>query len=462
MPTLLLPLACLLQSCDSGKVRPWQAGDELVVVTCAGPLTYAKDDQGRESGFEHDLAAGLAREMGVRARFLVVGNYREVRQALAEGRGHVGAAWLTRERADDQDFQATTPFYQSGHVLVQHESARPITNLSQLAGATVHVVARARHAEILAAIPALNPPLVVQEHPEWSDLDLLQAVAEKRVGLALTDAPVLDVAQNYYPQLVSQLDMGREQPISWIFPRQTDPELIAKAEAYLGRVAKDGTLDRLEDRYFGHIQRLQQQDVVQFIDRIQAVLPKFRKHFQAAQAATALDWRLLAALAYQESGWDPLATSYTNVRGMMMLTEDTADRMGVTNRLDSQQSITAGARYLAWLREQLPAAVQEPDRTWMALAAYNLGRGHFNGAQQIAPRLKADPNSWFDIKRVLPLLSRPQYYTRLRAGRARGGEAVIMVENVRMFYDILCRRELPFHPAQDLIAKAEGPGLKAH
>ena len=82
---------------------------------------------------------------------------------------------------------------------------------------------------------------------------------------------------------------------------------------------------------------------------------------------------------------------------MMMLTEDTADRMGVTNRLDSQQSITAGARYLAWLREQLPAAVQEPDRTWMALAAYNLGRGHFNGAQQIAPRLKADPNSWFDM-----------------------------------------------------------------
>jgi len=126
-----------------------------------------------------------------------------------------------------------------------------------------------------------------------------------------------------------------------------------------------------------------------------------------------------------------------------MLTEDTADRMQVNNRLDPKESIAAGARYLADLMEQLPAGIKGPDRQWLALAAYNLGMGHLNGARQFAPGLKRDPDSWYDMKKVLPLLSRPEYYGRLKSGRARGGEAVIMVENVRTYYDILSRFEPP-------------------
>lgn len=231
------------------------------------------------------------------------------------------------------------------------------------------------------------------------------------------------------------------------------------SHAFIERVRKDGTLARLEERYFGHVRRLKQIDIEKFFGQIETTLPKLRKHFQDAERITGIDWRLIAALAYQESHWDPFATSYTNVRGMMMLTEETADRLGVSNRLDARESIIGGARYLNILKDTLPADVEEPDRTWLALAGYNIGPGHLNAARTIGRQLKANPNAWYDMKRVLPLLAKPQYYNRLKSGRARGGEAVILVENIRSYYDILTRNEAPL-PMLDLSAPDEQPGVK--
>ena len=228
----------------------------------------------------------------------------------------------------------------------------------------------------------------------------------------------------------------------WAFP-DSGGALLEKAEAFLERMRREGTLERLVDRYFGHVHRLSADDIERFLEKMHNVLPRYRRHFVDAQEIHGLDWRLLAALAYQESQWDPLATSYTNVRGMMMLTEDTADRLRVADRLDPRQSILAGARYLAELKEQLPPEVAEPDRTWLAMAAYNLGMGHLNGARFIAPLVKRDPASWFEMKQVLPLLAKPEYYSRLKSGAARGGEAVIMTENIRNYYDLLRRFEQP-------------------
>lgn len=453
---LFLPL---LLSCGDGRVASPRITDELVVITSPGPLTYTANAQEGEAGagFEHDLVKLFAEEAGLKLRLVVEENYREVPQALRRGKGHMAAAWLVwHPGSANSEFQATTPFFKNSHVLVQHEASLPVSNIEKMAGRTVHVVARSRHADLLASQPAQTPPITVQEHPEWSDLDLLQAVAEQRIDLALTDGPILDIAQNYYPQLTSNLEIGDSQPIAWLFPGNADPELVSKAEAFLGRVHKDGTLVRLRDRYFGHVRRLRQSDVVHFLEQSRSTLPNYRPLFESAQDKSGIDWRLLAALSYQESQWDPLATSPTGVRGIMMLTEDTADHLGVGNRLDPRQSIGAGARYLADLRNQLPETVKEPDRTWLALAAYNIGLGHLKGSLAIAGSAKADPNSWFEMKKVLPLLARPEYYNRLKSGRARGGEAVIMVENIRIFYDILARHEPAYLPQKPAATERKG------
>jgi membrane-bound lytic murein transglycosylase F len=271
---------------------------------------------------------------------------------------------------------------------------------------------------------------------------LLARLANGEIDTVLVNSSHLDVSRLFYPNLGSAFAVGQPAGLAWAFPINADPWLLARANSFFQRIAGDGTLQRLIDRYFGHVKRLSTADVETFLQKVQVLLPHYRAYFQLAGEITGIDWRLLAALGYQESQWNPLATSPTGVRGLMMLTTETADRMKVSDRLDPGQSILAGCRYLADLKDQLDP-VPEPDRTWLAIAAYNLGMGHLQGGRQLAKGLKLDPDSWSDMKKMLPLLSRPEFAARLKSGAARGGEAVIMTENIRTYYQILSRIEPP-------------------
>ena len=176
-----------------------------------------------------------------------------------------------------------------------------------------------------------------------------------------------------------------------------------------------------------------------FQRRIEERLPQYEELFKAA-AGEDVDWRLLAAISYQESHWNPDARSPTGVRGLMMLTNDTASQLGVEDRTDPAQSIAGGAEYLRWVRGKIPERIPEPDRTWLALATYNIGFGHLEDARKLTQRGGGDPDRWNDVRRHLPLLAKKKYYETVRHGYARGGEAVAYVENIRTYFDLLSRR----------------------
>jgi membrane-bound lytic murein transglycosylase F len=307
----------------------------------------------------------------------------------------------------------------------------------------------------LPALQALtiDPPPRIVVRNVGDETELFAGVARRRFDLAAGDQLHFDVASNYYPDLGIAMVLPDKLAYAWALPTYMT-ELQERAARFVEKARQDGTLRRLNDRYFGHIKRLDARDIQGFLGHMRSQLPNYRHAFQEAQEITGIDWRLLAALGYQESKWDPLATSPTGVRGLMMLTAETADRLGVVNRLDGRESILAGSKYLAMLMDELPDEIKQPDRLWFALAAYNLGMGHLRGGRRFAPGLKLDPNLWVDMKEVLPLLSRPEYYERLKSGRARGGEAVILVENIRNYYDVLSRFE-PIYTPPSL-----GPGEK--
>jgi membrane-bound lytic murein transglycosylase F len=159
-----------------------------------------------------------------------------------------------------------------------------------------------------------------------------------------------------------------------------------------------------------------------------------------------MDWRLLAAIAYQESQWDADAVSFTGVRGIMMLTRQTAKQVGIDDRRDPAQSITGGARYFLELYRRLPDRISESDRIWFALAAYNLGMGHLEDARVLTESLGGDPNVWEDVEARLDLLSQERYYQTLRYGYARGFEARKFVSNVKRYYDTLIWMDTRSHP----------------
>jgi len=434
--TLLLFGLALL---GCGNDRYAKAPGEMLVGVLEDPVFYQPAADGREEGgFEFDLIKAFAESRQLTLRVVTARNPSQLRDLLRH-RTIDFVAGLPLQ--DDDQLRFTTPLREARPLIVQHAEKLPIYDPSALAGRTIEVLPGTVQASALRQLQ-FDPPLVIAHPRATNGIELLQRVAEYRSDLAATDSIRYDLAVNFYPDLIVAQELPGKVAFTWAF-RPTDEDLRLAADEFVKGALADGTIGRARDRHFGHFRRISPTGATQFHEDMRKLLPHYRHLFHEAQTATGLDWRLLAALAYQESKWDPLATSYTNVRGMMMLTEETADALGVTNRLDPWQSIMAGARYLLELKNRLPAAIPEPDRLWMALAAYNLGYGHLNGARQHAVSMRRDPNSWYDMKKVLPLMAKPEYYERLKAGRARGGEAVILVENVRTFYDILVRFEEP-------------------
>lgn len=446
--TLAILLAAGLSGCNFSPppkpVLPVQQTGELVVITRNSPTTYYEDAEERLAGIEHDLVELFAKELGVKVRFVVAKQFNEILPSLQNHYAHLAAAGLSITPERQKKFKFSSPYQTIRQQVVYNTSGFKPSSLKDLVGLRIEVVAGSSYAEKLREAKKKHPALTWNENTSMESEELLEKLAMGQLDAVVADSNVVDVSKNYLPILETAFDMSDAQHLAWAFPKDVDNFLLEKSRDFFARIEKDGTLKRLLDRYYGHVKRLGRIDVEGFMISTNSVLPKFRPLFHRAQELTELDWRLIAAVGYQESHWDPLATSPTGVRGLMMLTGDTADRLGVTDRLDPKQSILAGARYVNYLKDSIPSRIQEPDRTWMALAAYNIGYGHLEDARILAKKKKLNPDSWTDLKVTLPLLAKAEYHVEARHGYARGGETVIFVENIRTYYDILNRFKKPY------------------
>lgn len=178
-----------------------------------------------------------------------------------------------------------------------------------------------------------------------------------------------------------------------------------------------------------------------FLERTEKRLPKYKVLFKEAGQNLNINWKLLAAISYQESHWNPNAVSKSGVKGLMMLTEETSKEVGVNQRTDPRQSIVGGAIYLKKIYERLPNSITGSDRTWLSLAAYNIGYSHVLDAIKVTELLGHDHNSWEDIRNTLLLLSREEYYNFTKFGYIPGEEVRNYVQNVRVFYETLVVKE---------------------
>ena len=241
----------------------------------------------------------------------------------------------------------------------------------------------------------------------------------------------------FYPELRAAFDLGKPEPLAWAFPKTGNDAIYREAIKFFNRIRHDGTINQLIERYYGHVSSFDYVGTRTYRKHISSRLPEYQPLFKEAGNRYGIDWRLLAAMAYQESHWDPHAVSPTGVRGIMMLTRATATHLGVTRRTDPVQSIDGGARYLARLLKSIPERIGEPDRTWMAVASYNIGFFHLEDARVITQKQGGNPDSWKDVKKSLPLLRQRKWYKQTKKGYARGDEAVTYVKNIRSYYDIL-------------------------
>lgn len=412
---------------------------ELVVLTRNAPTTYYFDRNEQPAGFEYDLVSRFAEWLGVPARFVVEHSVGEIMDALDRGEAHLAAANLTKTEPRAQRFTFGPPYMEIEQQVVCRRGGNCPDSIEDLDSVSLMIISESSYEERLREIrDTMLPELSWQAMPGLSTEMILQKVWEGEVDCTVADSNIVQKNRRFFPELVVAFPITEPQELVWLLPKGAD-DLVHSVETWFDEFVNSNTFSAIHTRHYAHVEIFDYVDITRFMRSVDERLPRYRSYFEEAAEAYGFDWTLLAAMAYQESHWNPDARSHTGVRGIMMLTLDTAADLEIEDRVDVEASIDGGARYLAQLRERLPEAVLEPDRTWIALAAYNIGMGHIYDARALAERYGYDKNTWAGLREVLPKLAQPDYYRYLRFGYARGGEPVLYVARVRNYQQVLER-----------------------
>lgn len=424
--------ACTTQRTILGQIL---ASGELHVLTRNAGTTYYQGPQG-PAGLEYQLLKRFADRLGVKLVITVPDSFNEILEEISKGDADIAAAGLTVTK-DREKLVRFSPSYQTITQEVVYNANNPKPkNLDDLDG-ILEVIAQSSHSERLSELKNDHPNLTWIDNQEADSTELLSLVSEGLIDYTVADSNEVAIDRRFYPELKVAFNISAPQQLAWAFPKTADTSLYDAASKFFADLKRSGELERILKNNYEHASNFDYTGTNTFLGQIHHRLPSYRSYFEEAAKMYDLDWRLLAALSYQESHWRPHAVSYTGVRGIMMLTQATAKHLGVEERTDARESILGGARYLRALIDKLPDNIKEPDRTWIAIAAYNIGLGHIEDAREITEDRGNNPDKWIDIKSSLPFLAKVKWYKKTHFGYARGWEPVRYVENIRSYYDIL-------------------------
>jgi len=395
---------------------------------------YSSSDNDHASGFEYELAKKYADYLNVDLKIVPSYSLDELFMKLNKGEVDILAAGISITDKRLSRFRFSPAYQKVSQKLVYKQGNIRPRKLVDLTG-NLTVTTNASYVENLEKLKLSHSELNWQETSEFDSEELLIKILNGDIDYSIVDSNTLAINRRYYPEISVAFTIKKAESLAWMVSKNSDDAVLSSLIEFFGKVHHDGTLLALNEKYYGHVEKFDYVDTRTFIKAVEQKLPKYQKLFE--KHSQELDWRLLAAISYQESHWRPHARSPTGVRGMMMLTLATAKQMGVKSRLDAEQSIFGGAKYFKRMINKMPDRIPSPDRIWFALASYNVGFGHLNDARIITQRQGSDPDRWVEVKKRLPLLQQKKYYKKTKYGYARGEEPVHYVENIRRYYHTL-------------------------
>ena len=407
----------------------------LTMLTTPGPTTFFQDGRGK-NGLDYIIANAFAESIGVTLVVRTTTSLRGMLLSVGGPQGDFAAANLVTTKDRFENFNFSKPYLDITQQLIYRRGTEKPKTLLDLNGDLL-VIASSSHSENLQEIKKIMPSLQWREQDEIEMNDLIRMVHDGDLDYAIVDSLAYLVSRHIYPNAGMAFEVSDAQPVSWAFSKHGDGTLIKAANEFLVSYIAKGNVSSLKSQLLSQSKNFSVADSKRLGQLVRQRLPKYESAFRLASEQNKLDWHLIAAVSYQESHWNPSAKSPTGVRGLMMLTLDTAKEMGVNNRLDPIQSINGGAAYLAKIKKKLPSRITEPDRTLLALASYNVGFGHLEDARILTQRAGKNADLWSDVRAHLPLLSQPEYYSTVKYGYARGAEPVIYVDNIQYYQHYL-------------------------
>lgn len=407
----------------------------LRVITKPSINTYFEGKNGPD-GMEFQLIQAFANKHHYQLELILTENSDHIYNALDQGLADVALVGQPMSLARLETYPKTPAYMESTTQLIYRSGDSKPVSFDDLSGKTIVVENTEQNREKYRLLKSHYGNI----HWQFTHLSidqLLSQVNKGKIDFTIIDSRTYLSKHPLYTHTRIAFDLYYSQPVSLALSKSSSPVLRASLTDFIANAKSDGTVDRYLERFYSHDDNADRLGSTSFAFLMNNRLPIYADTIKQVANTYNMDWRLLAAIAYQESHWDPEARSPTGVRGMMMLTNDTAMDMGVEDRVNVEQSLNGGAKYFKQIYKELPASIAEPDRTWFALAAYNVGQAHLLDAMDITTFHDENPNLWSDVKKRLPLLAKKEWNQFTRYGHARGQEPVNYVQNIRHYYNIL-------------------------
>ncbi|MCP4722723.1 MAG: membrane-bound lytic murein transglycosylase MltF, partial [Desulfobacteraceae bacterium] len=423
----------------TGTIERIRSTGKLRLITANALNTYYYYE-GKPTGFEYDLAMEFAKYLNVELDIVTPG-WNNMFTYLDQGKGDFIAAGLaiTKKRIEDAAF--SIPYMTIQQRIVHHNLVFGPKNIEDLMYRTFHVRRGTSYHSRLEKIKASGIDFNYILHDNIPTEQLIAMVNKREIKFTIADSNIALLSQRYYPDIRIGIPIQEKESLAWAV-RKNDADMIVEINRFLLHANENGILRNITDKYYENTQDFDIYELKKFHKRIETRLPKYKKVIEEESKKYDFDWRLVAAVVYQESHFNPNAKSFTNVRGLMQVTHATAKEMGITNRLNPDQSIRAGIKYLDKMYQRFSHIEDDYQRMLFSLASYNIGYGHVLDALKIAEKKGLDPNTWYTLKTCLPLLSKSRYFKTTKYGYARGWEPVQYVERVLTYFDILKQKTM--------------------
>ena len=434
---LFLIILALLSACEQAEMLDRIRHSGKLVVGIKHPVRNHKLPVPLDE-FELTLLRRFASSMQLELQLRTYPSDDEIMAALQRGDVHMAAGGMPINQYEGQQLKYSLSYRSLEQILLYRMGNKKPGKLADLQTGRLEVAAGSNQELLLKQIKGTSLPGL-----DWITADqdqshlILPRLNSGEIDYTITSRQKYKRNRAYYPYILPGIALQENRPVAWGFSTMIDNSLLVAANQFLAQQLRSGELKELRDKHFQTIKPKSFVEQRDFWKHVKQRLPKYENLFRQAAEETGIDWLTLAAIGYQESHWDPLAVSPTEVKGIMMLTKAAADQLKLTDRKDPRQSILGGARYLVWKTAKIPERIEGKDRMWFALAAYNVGYGHLEDARILTQRQGGDPDIWEDVKKRLPLLSKKKYYRTLKHGKARGQEPVTYVENVRYYQRLL-------------------------
>lgn len=405
----------------------------LRMITRNNAMTYFIH-RGRQVGFEYELIKEFADRHDLRLDIVIPDSHAGLLAYLNEGKGDVVAAamTITAERRAQAAF--TRPYNEVEELVVVRADEDSIASLADLAGRTVHVRPSSSFYTTLTALADSIEGLQIAPLPDSLETeDILASVEEGHYDITLCDSNLLDVELAYGRQLKAAFSI-KPTALGWAV-RPDNPALLAALNQYVQEEKGGLFFNVIKQRYFKNKRTIAKAKDSLRVD-LSGRLSPYDELVKKYARQYGQDWRLITAQMYQESKFNPQATSWVGARGLMQIMPVTGRELGFTDLHDPEENIHAGVKYMAQLVDRFDPKIPIDERMRFALASYNVGYGHVLDARRLARENGWNPDQWFGhVERAMKLLAKPAYYQRARYGFCRGGQPVHYVSNVQSFYD---------------------------